>query len=201
MYNFEWDDHQANQEELRQLCYSLEKDNYISHVAPDAKSGLYESGFDFITVDNPAVQSFAEWVKGCFFQAAAHANKPYWPAGMNVGIDIHESWCHITRNGGYHEMHVHPNSSWSAIYYLAPGDADPSKKSGVNRFFTPRTNMYSDAGTAWLSSTTSIDIQPAEGVLIVFPSWLPHSAVAYHGDADRIVIALNCRINRLPDVA
>jgi uncharacterized protein (TIGR02466 family) len=113
---------------------------------------------------------------------------------MNVSVEIHESWCHITQDAGYHDMHVHPNSSWSAIYYLETGDTDVTTKNGVNRFYNPNNSMYLDAGTAWVTANTSIDMAAEAGMMVVFPSWVPHSAVQYRGDRDRIVIAANCRI-------
>ena len=196
MYDFQWAEHDQYRRELADVCYDLETKKHVSNVAPDAKRGLYESGFDFVTTESPAVLAFSHWVKGCFFQAAAATNKKYWPAGMNVSVEIHESWCHITRDGGYHDMHAHPNSSWSAIYYLDTGDMADDPKNGVNRFYNPHHSMYLDAGTAWVTGSTSIDFQAQSGMLIVFPSWVNHSAVVYRGTRDRIVIALNCRITQ-----
>ena len=196
MYDFQWAEHDQYRRELADVCYDLETKKHVSNVAPDAKRGLYESGFDFVTTESPAVLAFSHWVKGCFFQAAAATNKKYWPAGMNVSVEIHESWCHITRDGGYHDMHAHPNSSWSAIYYLDTGDMADDPKNGVNRFYNPHHSMYLDAGTAWVTGSTSIDFQAQPGMLIVFPSWVNHSATTYRGKKDRIVIALNCRITR-----
>jgi uncharacterized protein (TIGR02466 family) len=195
-YNFQWNQHDQHFEALQKVCYDLEQKQHISTTATTAKQGLYESAFDFVTQDNASVLEFSHWVKSCFFQAAAAANKPYWSPGMNVSIEIHESWCHITRNGGYHDMHAHPNSSWSAIYYLAPGDVDIETKNGVNRFYNPNNSMYMDAGTAWTTAATNVDFVPQAGMLVVFPSWINHSAMPYHGTKDRIVIALNCKINR-----
>lgn len=196
MYDFQWAEHDQYRRELADVCYDLEAKKHVSNVAPDAKRGLYESGFDFVTTQSPAVLAFSHWVKGCFFQAAATANKKYWPAGMNVNVEIHESWCHITRDGGYHDMHAHPNSSWSAIYYLDTGDMGNDPKNGVNRFYNPHHSMYLDAGTAWVTGSTSIDFQAQPGMMIVFPSWVNHSATTYRGQKDRIVIALNCKITR-----
>jgi uncharacterized protein (TIGR02466 family) len=196
MYDFQWADHDQYRKELAAVCYDLEAKKHVSNVAPDAKRGLYESGFDFVTTESPAVLAFSHWVKGCFFQAAAAANKKYWPAGMNVSVEIHESWCHITRDGGYHDMHAHPNSSWSAIYYVDTGDMGDDPKNGVNRFYNPHHSMYLDAGTAWVTGSTSIDFQAQPGMLIVFPSWVNHAATVYRGKKDRIVIALNCKITR-----
>lgn len=193
-YDFDWPDHTQHQQRLKQVCLELETANQRSNVAPGAKRGLYESSFNFLDHDDDAVHALAAWIKQSMFQAAANANREYWSAGMNIKIHIHESWCHITRDGGYHDMHTHPNSSWSAIYYLDTADMDNATKNGLNRFYNPFNNMYLDAGTAWNTANNSIDIQAEAGQMIVFPSWIQHSALPYHGQHDRFVVAANARI-------
>ena len=194
MYDFQWAQHQKYKQQLKQVCQDLESKNSQSNVAPSAKRGLYESGFDFVTVPDPAVEALSHWIKDCLFKSAANANREYWPAGANINIEIHESWCHITRDGGYHDMHTHPGSSWSAIYYLDTGDMDAASKNGLNRFFCPYNNMYIDAGTAWTSRNTSIDITAQEGMLIVFPSFVQHNALSYRGEKERYVISVNSKV-------
>ena len=195
MYDFQWAQHQKYKQQLKQVCQDLESKNSQSNVAPSAKRGLYESGFDFVTVPDPAVEALSHWIKDCLFKSAANANREYWPAGANINIEIHESWCHITRDGGYHDMHTHPGSSWSAIYYLDTGDMDAASKNGLNRFFCPYNNMYIDAGTAWTSRNTSIDITAQEGMLIVFPSFIQHNALTYRGEKERYVISVNSKVS------
>ena len=195
MYDFQWAQHQKYKQQLKQVCQDLESKNSQSNVAPSAKRGLYESGFDFVTTPDPAVEALSHWIKDCLFKSAANANREYWPAGANINIEIHESWCHITRDGGYHDMHTHPGSSWSAIYYLDTGDMDAASKNGLNRFFCPYNNMYIDAGTAWTSRNTSIDITAQEGMLIVFPSFIQHNALTYRGEKERYVISVNSKVS------
>lgn len=199
-YEFYWEQHDDFSAQLKQLCYDLEKQGQTSGVAPGAKGGLYESAFNFVEYDDPAVLTFSHWVKHCFFQAAKDTNLSYWQPGSNLAIELHESWCHITRDGGYHDMHTHPDSSWSAIYYLDIGDMKPNSTNGVNRFYNSNRNMYVDLGTAYMSANTSLDVEAEDGKLVIFPSWVPHSAITYRGDLDRLVIAINCRIKK-PDMS
>ena len=196
-YDFDWPEHHRYVDDIKRVCYDLESKRDVSGVAPDAKRGLYESGFNLLNYDDPAVRALADWMKKSIFQAAADVNKKYWPSGMNVMVNIHESWCHITRDGGFHDVHVHPGSSWSAIYYVELGDTDSRTKNGANRFYSPNNSMWIDAGTAYLSANNSIDINAEAGMMIVFPSHVQHSALLYRGDRDRIVIAVNSKIERV----
>jgi uncharacterized protein (TIGR02466 family) len=194
MYYYAWPEHSRYQDDLRQVCRDLEQRQHHSGVSPEAKQGLYESGFDFVQQDSDAVKSWSAWAKDCVFQSAQHACGTAWPPGMNVAIELHESWCHITRDGGYHDVHIHPNSSWSGIYYLDCGDMDITTKNGINRFFRPHDTAYTDAGTTWMTQNNTIDINAQSGRMIVFPSWIQHSALPYRGGRERFILSFNSRV-------
>jgi uncharacterized protein (TIGR02466 family) len=85
-------------------------------------------------------------------------------------------------------------SSWSGIYYVEPGDSAAESKNGINRFFNPVQTMYTDPGTDYVSKSTSIDIAPVPGQLVIFPSWILHSAMPYKGKKERVVVAFNSQI-------
>lgn len=193
-YDCQWHEHHLYQDQLKQVCRDLENTNRCSRVSLDAKKNLFESSFDFVNTENQAVRAWADWVQSQIYHAAAHANQQYWSPGTNISITIHESWCHITRDGGYHDTHIHPNSSWSGIYYLDIGDMDHASKNGINRFINPLASMYVDAGTMWNHASTSIDIMAESGMMIIFPSWIQHSAMVYRGQHERYVLSFNCQI-------
>lgn len=194
MYAFDpWEKAAEFQAELVTLCYKLQQQQQTSGVAPGIKN-LYESDFDFLKQDHPAVKELLEYCRTSVFEAANHANRGRWEAGARIGIDIHESWCHITPRGGYHDAHTHPNSSWSGIYYVRAGESDLATKNGVNRFYAPwMPTAYSDIGTLWNSQVCSIDMPVDDGTMIIFPSWILHSGMPYMGDTDRVIIAFNCK--------
>lgn len=193
-YTFDWQDHNKHAKDLKQVCLDLEQQKYVSNVSSQVKYNLYESGFDFVKYPNSAVEAWAHWVKDCMFAVSNHSNKKYWPPGLNLEIELHESWCHITRDGGYHDTHIHPNSTWSCIYYLDIGDMDSTTKNGLNRFYNPNNTMYTDLGTMYMSRDNSIDILAEPGMLVVFPSWIQHSALPYHGKKDRYILSANCKV-------
>lgn len=196
-YDCQWHDHARYQDDLKAVCRDMEKENKRSRVSQDAKKNLYESSFDFVKQEHPAVKSWLSWAEVQVFEAVSHANKDYWKTQDQISISFHESWCHITRDGGYHDMHIHPNSSWSGIYYLDTGNMDNKSKNGINRFYSPMLSMYTDAGTMWNHTQNSIDIHAEPGMMIIFPSWIQHSALIYHGSKERFIISFNCQIKRI----
>jgi len=197
LFELQWAEHDRYKNELKAVCDRLDQAQHRSGVSQHIKSGLYESGFDFVAQPDDAVQAWKQWLAQRLYEVVVATNVRYWPPGCNIAVEIHESWCHITQSGGYHDRHVHPNSSWSAIYYLDPAESDVATVNGVNRFYNPTSIMYSDGGTQWYSAANSADVEPLEGSLIVFPSWVSHSAMPYRGQSPRYVLSCNCQIKVL----
>ncbi|WP_230390789.1 putative 2OG-Fe(II) oxygenase [Reinekea sp. G2M2-21] len=168
-----------------------------SEVAVTAKANLAESELDFLDRDNADIQTLNVFLSDLINTIAADVNQPFWPEDAEAYATIVESWYHVTRNGGYHDAHSHPNCSWCGIYYLDIGDSDFTRRNGLNRFYDPRVNAdhYLDAGSQYLNGTGIWDIEPKDGQIVIFPSYLKHSALPYFGDKDRIVIAFNARVD------
>jgi uncharacterized protein (TIGR02466 family) len=189
-------DHAAIKQGLVDYCYELEKrGTEASTVAQAAKGNMFESKFNLLLHDQPQIRRLKDFCLTSVHQVAANQNADLWDPADRVQVGAVESWCHITRTGGYHDVHTHPMCSWCGIYYVDPGDSDVGDKNGVNRFYEPRINVnfYSDYATRYLLQEGSIDMPSTEGSLIVFPSYLRHSALPYTGKRDRIVVALNTR--------
>lgn len=193
-YYFKWDEHEFYKNALKTVCDQQQAQGNTSGVAPEVKSRLYESRFDFCTIKNPAVEKLTKFMQDSIFQSAKAANERYWNPGWRLGVAIDESWCHITQTHGHHDHHCHPNHSWSAVYYLDVGECDMENKSGLTRFYRPWETSYQDPGTLYVTDNSSIDINCQDGMLFVFPSWIMHSQLPYRGAKDRYVIAVNAKI-------
>lgn len=165
-----------------------------SQIALSAKHALHESTLDFLDLAEANVMELKRQLEETTLAVVGELNQAYWPADIQVNAEIIESWYHVTQKGGYHDVHSHPNCSWCGIYYLAPGDHNAG---GVNRFYDPRHNAehFADLGTAYLGGQGVWDFTPQEGQVIIFPSYLKHSALPYFGSQDRVVIAFNCVID------
>jgi uncharacterized protein (TIGR02466 family) len=121
-------------------------------------------------------------------------HRPGEPMGQ-VAVSIHESWVHITRDRGYHDTHTHPNCSWCGVYCVEQGDSSATPRNGTTRFDSPIETSYMDMGSdAYV--TGSMWVCPEDGLLVLFPSYLHHSATPYTGTRDRVVIAFNARVYR-----
>jgi len=170
-----------------------------SGVAAKMKDNLYESTFDLFRADVPEVKALAQFCSQALGSLVAELRRRLQrtePAG-GMRIEMVESWVHITRDGGYHDQHLHPNCSWCGIYYVEPGEATLKPPNGVNRFYPPFEPLYRDFGTTAVA-TDAADLAPEEGTLVLFPSYLHHSAIVYRGQRDRIIASFNARVRDVP---
>jgi len=192
-------EHRAIKDALVRHCYDIErqaKEPIESGVTPRRKANLYESRFNFFTNPMPEIQALRRFCSEALGQAVFklfhHAN-PQQKQFPGIAVDLYESWIHVTHEGGYHEVHNHPNCSWCGIYYLEPADCTVDPPNGINRFFSPIDIMYDDPGTEAYPQKP-VSITPEEGKLLMFPSYVKHLAVPYRGKRDRIIVSFNSRV-------
>ena len=192
--------HQLLTEALKTAIYAdigAQERSVKSEVATTAKANLAESELDFLDQDNADIQTLNVYLTDLITTIATDVNQPIWPEEAEAQASIVESWYHVTQNGGYHDAHSHPNCSWCGIYYIDIGEANFDSRNGLNRFYDPRVNAdhFLDAGSQYLNGTGIWDIEPKNGQVVIFPSYLKHSALPYFGQKDRIVIAFNARVD------
>lgn len=111
-----------------------------------------------------------------------------------------DMWANVSGKGASNEAHMHPGAVWSAVYYVDDGYSDGDEEDiGGNlvlydpRMPAPRTLPFDlryrrSDGRAYESF---YPVRPRTGQLVMFPPWLLHSVHPYHGDRDRLSIAMN----------
>ena len=104
-------------------------------------------------------------------------------------ITILEMWSVVNKKKTFNVQHSHPNSLLSAAYYVKA-----KKNSGSIKFFDPKEMkvMYHPPIKSYNEiSAEVIKIEPEEGKLLIFPSYLNHAVEENQSDEDRIVISFN----------
>ena len=100
-------------------------------------------------------------------------------------------WANINPPGGMNRPHIHPNSHFSGVYYIkAP------KNSGQIVFNDPRTLSHMIMPTRIKETPPShlwreVRVDPKEGRIIMFPSWLWHCVEPNESDDIRISVSFN----------
>ncbi len=112
-----------------------------------------------------------------------------------------EMWANVNTPGAANQLHCHPGSFWSGVYYADAGGAEAGDAGGELVLEDPRYP------TAYMTfpdlvfktvdgepMTSQVPVTPEAGLMVLFPSWLRHSVRTHGGTRDRVSIALNLRL-------
>ena len=113
----------------------------------------------------------------------------------HVSLFVGNGWINVNSKNDFNVPHVHPNSLVSAVYYVKVPN-----NSGKLVFDNPISQhnfiISSDAIQNFNTLNSSIwSIQPNEGELVMFPSWLKHWVEPNRSEDERISLAFNIQID------
>jgi len=190
--------HAALNHDLRNVFLSREDESHRHHIRiPTQVGAVFESRFDLFEWPDAPIRTLSNFIHEALSGMVASVNG-YSGAEMEGFEFFYDSWFHITRSAGYQSIHSHPNASWSGIYCVEPGDSPEDRpESGQVKFYDPRgagPQMHFDPANRQLDprfSTTPVYLTHRAGQLVMFPSWLFHEVLPYHGQRERIVVAFN----------
>ena len=104
------------------------------------------------------------------------------------------AWANVNTYGNYNNIHTHPACAWSGVYYVRVGELNTEyPKSGSIEFLDPRAGSEMVLSPKVHFGREKI-IQPKEGEIIIFPSWIKHWVHPYWGLGKRVSIAFNVRM-------
>ena len=171
------------------------------------EGAFFASGDDLLQrIRLPEWEQLVGFIVEGLRQTVVLANQRAWPeAAPGLQIALRGLWFQIANRGSHHDVHTHGNCSWSGVYCVQVDSAAQRAShpllgatNGVTRFYGPHFNhlggAHMDFGNAYLQSA-HLDIEPLPGQLVVFPSWLPHQAMPYDGEADRIIVSFNASVH------
>ena len=104
---------------------------------------------------------------------------------------IANMWLTIYPQGGYVPTHTHPGSVLSGVYYAK---AEPN--CGNLEFQDPswalkQSIQFSNEKTPDCLKLSNYVVQPTSGLLVLFPSYLPHFTQPNQSGEDRIIYSFN----------
>jgi len=101
------------------------------------------------------------------------------------------SWITKIETGEYSQQHCHKNSFYSGIYYFDDYEQD---KGGKLEFQSPLLNLpdFYLVPKEWnILNSNALVITPAKNLLVLFPSYLFHRILPYHGTSIRRSLSFN----------
>lgn len=105
------------------------------------------------------------------------------------------AWVNINRAGDFNRVHTHPGATWSGTYYVDTGD--PESEGGTPIQLIDPCQGRANTFLPQLAGTNALQ-RPEPGLMILFPSYVPHMVFAHRGSRPRISIAFNVRKEPFP---
>ena len=169
--------------QLENFIYDLKKNNPEGQKRSNA--GGWHSPFFNINESEPVKKLISSFTKSLPEIMTEHMG---WRINRDK-ITILDMWSVVNKKNTFNVQHSHPNSLLSAAYYVKA-----KKNSGNIKFFDPKEmkTMYHPPIQKFNEiSAEIIKIEPEEGKLLLFPSYLNHAVEENLSDEDRIVISFN----------
>tara|TARA_Y100001936_G_scaffold245445_1_gene287402 strand:- start:964 stop:1554 length:591 start_codon:yes stop_codon:yes gene_type:complete len=167
--------------------------NYIKKLNNEDQSGIVRSNIkgwhskDFNMKDDDP-KSFIELISPYIEKSLQDMN---WDI-VNQKVKIGSMWAIINKGGAENARHNHGGSALSAAYYVrAPQNC------GEIVFYDPRpapVYYHPENNKPNQLNATINSVNPVEGGLVLFPSYLDHSVNANKSDQERIVISFNVSV-------
>ena len=101
-------------------------------------------------------------------------------------------WANVNPPGGYNRAHLHPNCTWSGVYYIKTPE-----KCGELKLKDPRTGAEMSSPKMKKSNTLperlwrEVTYIPVAGRCIMFPAWLIHCVEPNESNDIRISVSFN----------
>ena len=183
VFKYKVNEFETLNEELLKFIYNLkEKDNV--GLKKSNINGWHSESFDLNDLKgkpNKFLSHITEHIKDVF--------KHYGWIYDSTKVKCTSMWSIINKKGSFNIEHIHSNNYLSAAYYVkAPKNCGKFKAltpNIISKNYFPKSNKITE-----LNALTA-KISVAEGDLLIFPSYLPHSVEENKSDEDRVIISFN----------
>jgi len=167
---------------LRDLI--LERERATQSIAKSNQGG-WQSAPDLLQWGGPAIATLERYLNTVVRVATLRL---LGPADQGVEFDMY-AWAAVNRKGHYNTIHVHPMSTWSGVYYVDIGLEPGESPDAQLEFQHPVTAALMTFFPGRLHSARLV--QPENGMIILFPSYLQHSVRMHDGEAPRVCVSFN----------
>jgi uncharacterized protein (TIGR02466 family) len=191
--SYQWPDADELNRDLRQHILAFERENPSRGNAKSTIGGWRSESGDLAFCGEAAktlIARMAEMVNEATRRVLAGRQYPPFTWTM-------EAWVNINRVGDFNRMHIHGMSTWSGTYYVDHGDPPADEEFGTALEVTdPSAQRSASFFPTVLPS--GIFIRPLAGLMVLFPSYVPHMVMPHRGKRPRISIAFNYRKHPFP---
>ena len=135
-----------------------------------------------------------KWLYGAMKDLVTEANEIYFEKDsvFKYYIDKSENldyniWTNVNEVGSKNVIHSHKTDAWAGIYYVQ------AEGTGNLMFYNP-ANLLNECkfNSPFIRNT---GIQPKDGMLVLWPGWIPHEVIENKSNRQRINIAWGINFN------
>ena len=183
-----WTTQILNYQELNNKMFKYIKDLQIQNPKGIAKSNLFGWHSEDFDLNKEQPKYFVNSI-------STNLNEAFIDMGWDIKnqeVKITSMWSIINKKNASNTRHIHSNNYISAAYYVKSPE-----NSGNIVFHDPRsvtTFRYPRISERNTLNSNVFTIQPKEGLLVLFPSYLYHSVDLNRSEEERIVISFNINL-------
>ena len=178
------EDYDKYKDEL--ILYAYEQEKKDPDGLKNSKNLGWQSQHKYANSQNPVSSIVINLIKSILNNKNVFNIKDLSKAKMQM-------WININKPGDYNTRHNHPGSDLSGVFWVKS-----LQKSGNLTFYSPNVmtqiqqiNSTKEEIGKKLFITPTVEIQPLEGVIVLFPSDLTHSVQKNNSNEDRISVSFN----------
>lgn len=172
----------------RLLAVLEERHQLAAHPADQSLRGGTQTRGNLFEADDPVIGGLARATKAAIEQRLATLRPdPGHPfLGRITGaVSFPTSWSVRLASSGYHISHIHPAGWLSSAYYVSlPPEVAADEGQGALAFGVPDAALGLDLAPRRV-------VQPQEGHLVLFPSYLWHGTTPFESSAPRVTVAFD----------
>jgi uncharacterized protein (TIGR02466 family) len=160
--------------------------HYWDLGAESGQKGEYEK-FGMTTFYSGNLASKPEWLEVAEF--IENTARSLLSSEYQGNLRITNMWATLYPAGAFVPEHIHNNSLYSGVFYVKAkaNCGDLIFKDPVN----VAKSMCSKLGRGFPTTDIVYTQQVEDGLMVLFPSWLPHSSQPNQSSNDRIIISFN----------
>ena len=183
-----WTTQILNYRELNNKMFKYIKDLQIQNPKGITKSNVFGWHSEDFDLENEQPKYFINSI-------STNLNEAFIDMGWdlkNQEVKVTSMWSVINKKNSSNARHIHSNNYISAAYYVKTPE-----NGGDIVFHDPRsvtTFRYPKIAESNALNSNIFTIQPKEGLLVLFPSYLYHSVDLNRSEEERIVISFNINL-------
>ena len=177
---------------------NFQKDNLVKFVEDEklldpqglqrTNKGGWHSHLNYYQYDNPISCTIVQALIKYFSNTEIFKDR--------FEFKIVSMWINVNEEGDYNSMHLHPNSNFSAVFWIKAPENSGRLEFTSPHGFTQNLEIlgYSDKFRNNSNIHTSFYFEPTEGSILLFPASLYHEVSPSKSKENRISVAFNLNL-------